>query len=774
MFTQSPRLSSERRLQDQSGVHVRRSWGSLTAFAVIAVLVAGVATSASAVTPPTPPEGRGVVYGVISHDDPGEWDYTQARVELTHITEFSSWTETVGVEPDGSYVFPSVYGGNLTMRFIYLTKAWTTSTWRSAEGKAVFQLVAGQVFEANGVQRLGATVTGIAIPPEGETLSSHLSVFLWSSPTQHYSPTKLDTATGTYEFSGVAPGDYILSVDDRGSKSVGKAYWGGAPTPEAAARFVVAPGSALTGMDISLPLVRALSGTVVHEVTPGVFEPAINLSIQLKRVSDGKSTGWVTVDRQGRWMHGGEEVAAGRYQIYAWPHDDAKQNIMPTYWSDGAEIELVEGVHQRDIQIVMRTGGAVTVRLTDPDGSVPDDGGYLQLITVDESTGARTLAGYAQMDKKGVARIQRLEPGSYIPKLRGRIEWDRGVYPNGATTFADASPITVEDGVVVDLGTQVVVYPDVPIRRLTGKDRYEMSAVVSKELFPSGSDVPVIYLLNGLKYPDALAAGPAAIEQGGGLLLVKPTAVPSSVSAELKRLSPDRIVVVGGTESISDSVLETVAAENPGSIVERLGGATRYDTAALVVRDAFPEAPPVVYLTTGKNFPDALAAAPRAGRDGGAVLIVDGGASALPEPIAQLLGEWAGTTYVQGVGGEASLSAALLRQAAGILNPEYPENALILPALSGKDRWAVAAAADGDNADSINNTVYIASGLSFPDALTVGPLVGAGGDRLILSRQTCIPAAQHNAFSPVPLTEVVIVGGPATLGPELFSLPRCA
>ena len=750
---------------------MRRSWKSVTAVSVVALLVTGFATSASAVAPPTPPEGRGAIYGVISHDDPGEWDYTKARVELTHLIPFDTWTETVGVEADGSYVFPAVIGGNLQIRFLYSTNTWTSTTWRSAEDKQTFALVAGQTLEANGVQRLTSTVSGVAIPPEGEALSYHLSIELWASPTQHYTSSNWDSATGAFEFAGVAPGEYILSVDDRRSPSVGQAYWGDGPPAGPHQRIVVPPGAALTGMDVRLPLVRALSGTVVHEVSPGVFEPATRVSVQLKSVTTGKSTDWFTVDGQGRWMHGGEEVAAGRYQIYAWPHDDARQNIMPTFWNNGAEIELVEGVHQRDIQIVMRAGGVVTVRLTDPDGSVPDDGGYLLLISVDESTGERTVAKSAYMDKWGVVRIQRLEPGTYVPKLRGPEEWDRGVYPDGATTFADATPITVEDGAVVDLGTQVVVYPDVPIRRLTAKDRYEMSTVVSKELFPPGSDVPVIYLLNGLKYSDALAAGPAAIEQGGGLLLVKPTALPSSVSAELKRLGPDRIVVVGGTESISEAVLETVAAENPGSIVERLGGATRYETAALVVRDAFPEPPPVVYLTTGKNFPDALAAAPRAGRDDGAVLIVDGGASELPEPIAQLLGDWTGRTYVQGVGGGASLSASLVSDAASILNPDYP---FIMPSLAGKDRWTVAAAVDHDTFDLFNNTVYIASGLSFPDALTVGPLVGSEGDRLILSRQTCIPAAQHNTFSPMPLTEVVIVGGPATLGPELFSLPRCA
>ena len=48
-------------------------------------------------------------------------------------------------------------------------------------------------------------------------------------------------------------------------------------------------------------------------------------------------------------------------------------------------------------------------------------------------------------------------------------------------------------------------------------------------------------------YPDALAAGAAAVAQGGPLLLVDPGYVPDVTLAELRRLSPASIVLVGGT-----------------------------------------------------------------------------------------------------------------------------------------------------------------------------------------------------------------------------------
>ncbi|NYF11169.1 hypothetical protein HDC94_002325 [Leifsonia sp. AK011] len=743
-----------------------RVGATIAALAVALGLAASPASAAAELPVPSP--GFAAVHGVVTPQGDGPWDPSRVQVKLIRSDNYSMSPYPV-VAADGSYEFNNLYTGTYRISFAYENDVWTEEVWKSPQGSQTFTIYDGNVFEANGSQRLASTVSGTAVPPPGETLSDYLSIYL-NSEKNSYRPRILDEAAGTFTFVGVEPGEYVLSVDDRGSRAIGKAYWSGLPASDPGSRIVVTPGSALTGFDVTLPLVRALSGTVQWESSPGVLVPAPQVYVQLKRISDGRSVEAVLTDSQGRWMHGGESIPPGLYTIYAVPNSNTKLNVLPTYWSEGAEIELVEAVHQRDLQIVLRLGGVVTVKLTNPDGTRPTNGASLTLIATDPSTGVRTQAGTESMDSAGVARVQRLEPGTYVPKLLGDIAWDRGVYPDGAKTFSTAKPVVVEGGSVVNLGTQVVVQPAVPVRRIAGADRYETSALVSKELFPSGSDI--VYLVNGTKYADALAAGSAAIERGGGLLLVHPTQLPTSTAKELKRLKPDRIVIVGSAASISDDVMNAVVEQNPASVVQRLGGATRYETAALVVGDAFDEAPSVVLLTTGQNFPDALAAAPRAGRDGGAVLIVDGGASAAPAPIRDLLANWTGETVVQAVGNESSVSPDVLWDAASVLNSDYPWLA-ISPSLAGKDRWATAAALDADNSGTINNTVYIASGLSFPDALTVGPLVGSGGDRLVLARQNCIPEAQFYTFDRNALHEVVVIGGTGTLGPEVSALTKC-
>jgi Cell wall binding domain 2 (CWB2) len=90
------------------------------------------------------------------------------------------------------------------------------------------------------------------------------------------------------------------------------------------------------------------------------------------------------------------------------------------------------------------------------------------------------------------------------------------------------------------------------VTRLAGGDRYATAAAVSAAVF--GPGVPVAYVATGAGFPDALAGGPAAGDQGGPLLLVAKDSVPPATAAELARLKPARIVVLGGPSVVSDAV----------------------------------------------------------------------------------------------------------------------------------------------------------------------------------------------------------------------------
>jgi hypothetical protein len=112
--------------------------------------------------------------------------------------------------------------------------------------------------------------------------------------------------------------------------------------------------------------------------------------------------------------------------------------------------------------------------------------------------------------------------------------------------------------------------------------------VVVSQRANAASSTPVVYVATGENFPDALGAGPAAAPGAGPIRWVAQNGIPSETAAELTRLSPDKIIIVGGTAVVSPSV-ESGLAAYAGS-VERIAGSNRYDTAARLSAATFPVA----------------------------------------------------------------------------------------------------------------------------------------------------------------------------------------
>jgi putative cell wall-binding protein len=136
--------------------------------------------------------------------------------------------------------------------------------------------------------------------------------------------------------------------------------------------------------------------------------------------------------------------------------------------------------------------------------------------------------------------------------------------------------------------------------------------------------VPVVYIASGETFPDALSGAAAAAAQGGPVLLVTKSSIPSETDRELRRLLPQRIVVLGGTNAVSSSVEQSLALYTLPTRVSRLAGPDRYATSVAVSKAMFTGTAPRVYLATGRSFADALAGGPVAAAGGGPLLLVPG------------------------------------------------------------------------------------------------------------------------------------------------------
>lgn len=296
------------------------------------------------------------------------------------------------------------------------------------------------------------------------------------------------------------------------------------------------------------------------------------------------------------------------------------------------------------------------------------------------------------------------------------------------------------------------------MERISGADRYETAARVSASRFAAG--VPVAYVVTGVKFPDALAAGVAAGVERGPVLLTTPSALPPATSAELDRLRPAEIVVVGGPGSVSEEVVAQLETKTNGSVV-RVQGGDRFATAAAVAEHAF-QAPTTAYVASGDTFPDALAGVPAAVRQSAPLLLVN--RDRLPAPTSQYISRHQIRDIVI-LGGAGTVSTAVegeLRALAGNVTR-----------VAGSDRFATSAAVSRRAFPSTASVVHLATGLSAADALAAGPVAALAGGPVLLVRTNCVPPAIQDEIARLGATRIVILGGDRAVGPAVEDETRC-
>lgn len=189
------------------------------------------------------------------------------------------------------------------------------------------------------------------------------------------------------------------------------------------------------------------------------------------------------------------------------------------------------------------------------------------------------------------------------------------------------------------------------ISRISGNNRYKTSIEVSRKGFAK-SDYAVI--ASGENYPDALVGGVLAGRLDAPLLVTPKDSVSEELISELKRLDVKKIFMLGGLNTLSNDVQRALSPFNP----ERLAGNNRYKTAEVVaqvvVNSILKDDKEIdevgVFYADGRNFPDALAAAPFIDEADGMLLLSDGtrinddaiaigGANSVPGDVHRIAGK---------------------------------------------------------------------------------------------------------------------------------------
>lgn len=278
----------------------------------------------------------------------------------------------------------------------------------------------------------------------------------------------------------------------------------------------------------------------------------------------------------------------------------------------------------------------------------------------------------------------------------------------------------------------------------TGKSRIGGITRVSTStmLLDNAQNKSEVVLATGRNFPDGLVAGALAGASKSGVVLTMGTnAIEPETLGKLKSVGTSKVTIVGGTGAVSQGVEDSLKAA--GIQVERIAGTDRYDTAFKVyehMKNTGKLKTQSVFVATGRNFPDALAASAVAAKIGAAVILAD-----TPEQVNRVAG-----TYPYAVGAQTK---ALMSETVSMSGW-----------FDGKDRYDTANKLVNWSRWKGGDTVMVAVGTNFADALAAGPLAASTGQLLVLANPNSnilkVPAGTKN---------LVFIGGEAA-NPDKYAV----
>lgn len=358
--------------------------------------------------------------------------------------------------------------------------------------------------------------------------------------------------------------------------------------------------------------------------------------------------------------------------------------------------------------------------------------------TVSEKT-ANADSSDTFVDKETVSEVDASDlPAEVNIQSRSTSTFDQDLYDRvvvpGKDPGAQHIPTPSSEGMIVE--------------RLSGSNRYSTAVAVSRS---GWSTSKYVFIANGERFPDALTGAPLASIYNAPLLLSRQNKIEDTTLKEIERLQSTHVTILGGELAISNDVFHLFS--QLGYQVRRIGGRDRYHQAALVAdeirrhkgdnQDAF--------LATGQEFADAMSISPIAADKQQAIYLTR--PNALNEHVINSVPKVKNWIII---GGPVAISA----QTENDLK-DYGGN--VIKRFSGRDRYDV-------NQQIINyydsqGHAYIASGQSFPDALTASLLANVQRSSLLLvnnhsatiKRQIVFAVNRHH------INHFTIVGGPMTI-----------
>ena len=250
-------------------------------------------------------------------------------------------------------------------------------------------------------------------------------------------------------------------------------------------------------------------------------------------------------------------------------------------------------------------------------------------------------------------------------------------------------------------------YQEPGFLRLAGKDRFATSFAIADALRKVKGPFQNIVVASGLNYPDALSACYLAKVKDAPLLLTD-TRVEAQLVSKIRgyALRGATVYLIGGPGSVGKSLENRLKAA--GYNTKRLAGKDRFETNLAILNEVWEKGNPLL-VASGLNYPDSLSASAVPA----ALLLV--GNRLTPEQIRFLKKSKASELYI--LGGSGSVSFSIQNQIAPYVNRAGIR-------LGGQNRYETSALIAREFFPG-SEAVVLASGLSYPDGLSGGPLAAS-------------------------------------------------
>ena len=290
------------------------------------------------------------------------------------------------------------------------------------------------------------------------------------------------------------------------------------------------------------------------------------------------------------------------------------------------------------------------------------------------------------------------------------------------------------------------------VDKIAGENRYDTSVDISQKVYSSSQKV---YLVSGEKFPDALSSAALAGKGDGPILLINDNNI-DKILSEINRLGAKEIVFVGGN-SISKANEDKIKkfAESKSSVVSAFAGENRYETAIKVAEETIAKRgnKGKVIIADGRNYLDAVSIASFSSKEGIPVILVNG--NNVPKEVKVFLNKYKIKDAIV-VGGTKAVGLDIEKLFAKVER------------VAGEDRYDTSKKI-AERFFARSKTIFVASGESFADSLSVSYYAGKEHSPILLTKANSLDNDTRDYLNANKDKNYIIIGGDKAVNPNLFN-----